>query len=145
MRDWAINYVLHVLEAKDWSANRLANETGLATFTINRPLREKDWPHKLSRTTINKIQTASGIDPAPFIPAGLAEDSGSYLNGPVATVARRALESLDTSPAAPSALQVNEIKVAVVGPLAQIVATIDRSGVAKLRQKLDAIEAMLDD
>lgn len=144
MRDWAIEYILHVLEAKNWSANRLATKAGVAASTINRPLREPDWPHKLSRTTVQKIQIASGIDPKSFIPEGFAEDEVMFARSTASDRNRRVLELLDQPPQAPSQ-PVNEIKIAVVGKIAQIVATVDRDGINRLRAKLDAIERMLDD
>lgn len=142
MRDWAIDYVLHVLEQKDWSANRLAGEAGLAASTIARPLRERDYAGKLSRTTIAKIHAATGIDPAPFAPDGFHESEGVYAGSPAV---RKILEAVGRGETAPSAMNRNEVKVAVVGDLAQIVATVDREGLARLRKKIDAIEAMLDD
>lgn len=145
MKDWAITYILHVLEVKDWSANRLATEAGLASSTINRPLREPDWPHEISRTTIKKVQKASGIDPAPFIPDGFSEDKSIFTSPRRQTVADRALAELDQPKQTPNAQTINEIKIAVVGPLAQIVATVNREGIARLRAKLDAIESMLDE
>lgn len=145
MRDWALDYILHVLEAKDWSANRLAVEAGVSPSTINRPLRIVDWPHHLSRTTIAKIWDATGIDPAPFIPEGFSEDSATFSMPRPRSMAQNVLEQMDTPTSAPNAQKINEIKVAVVGPLAQIVATINREGIARLREKLDAIESMLDD
>lgn len=137
MRDWALNYVLHVLEEKNWSMNQLAEEAGVSASTINRPLREKDWPHSLSRRTIDKIHKASGIDPAPFAPSGMAAPPEPF------TSAGRALARLDQDDTT-EAVQ-DEIRIAVVGNRAQIVATIDRAGLDRLRRKLDAIEAMLDD
>lgn len=145
MRDWAIDYILHVLEIKDWSANKLATQAGVAASTINRPLREKDWKNNLSRSTIMKIRDASGIDPAPFIPKELREDAAMFSGPRPQTTADRALARLDADPPTPRALVKNEIKIALVGPLAQIVATVDREGLEKLRKKLDAIESMLDD
>lgn len=144
MRDWAIDYLLHVMEVKGWSANRLATEAGVASSTIARPLREKDWAFRLSRDTINKVAAASGVDPAAFAPRGMAEGGLSSAVRPD-TVAARSLRALDQAQPMPSAFERNEIKIAVVGPLAQIVATVDRAGLAKLRQKLDIIESMLDD
>jgi len=147
MRDWSIEYILHVLEKKDWSANKLAVEAGVSASTIARPLREKDWPHKLSRTTLMKVREASGIDPSPFIPAGFNEDANLFASARTRTGATldrmMADERGDAAPL--SAQHVNEIKIAVVGPLAQIVATVDRAGIARLREKLDALETMLDD
>ena len=144
MRDWAVEYLLHVLEKKDWSVNRLASESGVATSTLARPLRKKDWPHKLSRDTIHKVREASGIDPSPFIPSAFSEDRAMFAGPRPRTNADRVLQNLDTEPEVQDDEPLNEIKIAVVGSRAQIVATIDREGIAKLREKLKAIEAMLD-
>lgn len=151
MRDWAITYIQAVLEKKDWSANRLAKEAGLSASTINRPLREPDWPHQISRATLAKIFKASGIDPSEYAPE---EQKGPYFTEesagsgmaepPHESFAMRSLRSMDDTPG-PNAQGQNEIKIAVVGHLAQIVATVDKSGIEKLRKKLDAIESMLDD
>jgi lambda repressor-like predicted transcriptional regulator len=167
MRDWALGYILHVMQTKHWSANRLAVEAGVAASTIARPLRVPDWPHKISRTTISKIYAASGIDPASFIPEDFADDLALF-----AAQGRKSnagwgisgLEEVTTSmmmrnPApgegkiyatirvAPelSGPAHADIKVSIDGRLAHIDATVDRAGIVKLRAKLDAIEAMLDD
>jgi len=149
MRDWAINYILKVLEERDWSANRLAKEAGLSASTINRPLREKDWPNRLARETIRKVQEASGVDPSPFIPDEFHEERALFSRPPRRqTEAGRILENLDQGnpvETGPNAQTRNEIKIAVVGDLAQIVATVDKLGLTRLRAKLDAIESMLDD
>jgi transcriptional regulator with XRE-family HTH domain len=145
MTNWTAEYLTHVLDAKEWSMNRLAEEIGVAASTINRPLRLKE---PLSAKTVAAIYQATGIDPADFVPKDFQEPISVYRNAPSQprprTVADEALSKLDTEPAAPNAQSVNEIKVAVVGPIAQIVATVDRDGIAKLRAKLDAIESMLD-
>lgn len=145
MRDWVINYIHHILEARNWSANRLAKEAGLATSTIARPLRELDYNGKLSRVTVAKLHAASGIDPAAFVPEGFAEDVARYSGPRPQNNADIVLQSLDKTVPSQNSQAINEIKIAVVGSHAQIVATINREGLAKLRQKLDAIEAMLDD
>jgi lambda repressor-like predicted transcriptional regulator len=143
MRDWAIDYILHVLEAKNWSANKLAEEAGLASSTIARPLRTQHDPrYRVSRTTIHKIAKASGIDPAPFAPPGMEDEAAVY---DPATSGARILAALENLGIKPNGETTNEIKVAVAGPYARIVATVDRTGLAKLRAKLDAIESMLDD
>jgi transcriptional regulator with XRE-family HTH domain len=143
MNDWTIDYIKHVLETRDWSANKLATMAGLASSTIARPLREGGrLDYRLSRLTIQKIAKASGVDPGPFIPAGLFEEAASYTP---ATRAGRILAELDGDAARAAAQPTNEIKIAIVGSLAQIVATVDRAGLARLRAKLDAIESMLDD
>ena len=93
MNDWTIDYIKHVLEARDWSANKLAMVAGLAASTIARPLREEGrLDYRLSRLTIQKIAKASGIDPAPFIPPGLVEEAGTYTPS---TRAGRILADLD--------------------------------------------------
>lgn len=143
MRDWAIDYILHVLETKNWSANRLAEEAGLASSTIARPLRTQNDPrYRVSRTTIHKIAKASGIDPAPFAPPGMEDEASVY--DPSSSGAR-ILEAIEKLGMKPNGEPTNEIKVTVYGSLARIVCTVDRAGLAKLRAKLDAIESMLDD
>lgn len=146
MTDWTINYILHILEAKDWSANKLATEAGVAASTINRPLRERDnLQNKLSRQTLLKIQTASGIDPAPFISNEFKEEAAIFSQKQPTTTARRSLEGLIERETNDKPSSKNEIKISIAGPIAQIAATIDRDGIKKLRDKLDAIESMLDD
>lgn len=142
MRDWAIDYILHVLEKMDWSANRLATEAGVASTTISRPLRERDnYAGRLSRSTIEKIRAVTGIDPGPFIPREMAEDADHFASpSPARSRADRLIARLDGEDAKPAR---NEIKIAVVGDLAQIVATVDLEGIEKLRRKIDAIEEML--
>lgn len=143
MKDWAIDYVLHVLETKDWTMNRLATETGVAASTINRPLRDKSWKGKLSRDTISKIQAASGINPREFITDGFAEDHPRFASSGSVTVSGSALSALD-EPHSLTTQKINEIKIAIDGSNAQIVATINREGIATLRRKLDLLEEMLD-
>ena len=145
MRDWSIKYMMDVLEKKDWSPNRLANQSGLATSTIARPLREKDYPHKLSRSTISKIWRASGIDPSPYIPKGLHEDAAIFSQQSPQTTAARVLSDLDNNLPDGRTQKRNEIKHAVVGDVAQIVATVDLEGIQKLRRLLDKIESILKD
>lgn len=149
MADWTLAYIGHILETRNWSMNQLAEKAGVAASTINRPMRQKGAKHSLSRQTIKKIAAASGIDPAPFVPAAMAEEKSIFALQPPRpkTYERRILETLHNPTAeepAASALPRNEIKIAVVGDLAQIVATVDREGLARLRQKLDALEAMMD-
>lgn len=143
MKDWAIDYISHVLEAKDWSANRLATEAGVAASTISRPLRIKNYNGHLSRQTITKIFEASGIDPAPFIPKELAEDSREFTGNPAHDRGQRLWANLhgrnETRP------ERNDIRFVVVGDKVQIAATLDRAGLAKLRRKLDDIERLLDE
>lgn len=71
MEDPAISYMRHVLAARGWNANELAQKAGLSHSTINRPLTIPDWPNAISRRTIEAVRLASGIDPAPFIGSSL--------------------------------------------------------------------------
>lgn len=144
MRDWAFDYVLHVLEEKGWSMNRLANEIGVAASTINRPLRDPDWPHSLSRKTISKIWETTGIDPAPFIPEGFSEDRSMFSpRRPEDQAVRPSPMPIRTE--APSSFdQENKIRITLDGHRVLVDATVDRDGLAKLRQKLETIESLLD-
>lgn len=123
----------------------------------------------VSYDTINKLETGKQESTSPENLVALAEVLGAELlpdrlkdgfsepNGSFESSASRTLKSLEPaqehlgdtetegSAGHPSALHVNEIKIATVGKLAQIVATVDKDGLAKLRKKLDAIETMLDD
>lgn len=145
MRDWAVEYILHVLETKDWSPNRLASEAGLAASTIARPLRDKNWSYNISRRTLMKIRTASGIDPGMFSPKGFSEDSSIFSDNYPKTTARHVLENLDQNSQDTKELAVNQIKITIVGNLAKIEATVDRDGIAKLKLKLDTIATIIDD
>lgn len=120
----------------------------------------------VSYDTINKLEAGSQSSTSPTNLAALADILGDELlpnrgkagfsepGGPYKSTAARILADVEPAQppmgdaekaSKPSALSVNEIKIATVGNLAQVVATIDRQGIAKLREKLDALEAMLDD
>nr|WP_323779582.1 hypothetical protein [Amylibacter sp.] len=150
MRDWAIDYILHVLDAKSWTANRLASEAGVAASTINRPLREKNWPHKLSRATLVKIRDASNIDPSPFIPEEADESAFLSMNYDLGapteeTMARleSAVQSHKQTWPSPTRLEKGDIEISISGNHAYIEAFIHLDDIARLRKKLDAIEMML--
>lgn len=66
MQDWAVKYIRHVLKEKGWTAVQLAKASDVSPSTITRPLSQDDYPHKFSRTTIQKVFQASRIDPEPF-------------------------------------------------------------------------------
>lgn len=127
MTPWTKTYLLAVLEQKDWSANRLATETGLAASTINRPLRERDWKYELKPENVRKIHQASGIDPTPFMPDGLRESAPRFIR----------------APAQPTALKLNEIRLEIANGEATIHTRINSQGLAALREKLDALETIL--
>lgn len=69
MDDPALDYIRHVLKAKDWSAADLAKKAGVSHSTINRPLTTLGWKSRISRNTIQKVHAASGIDPSNFFGA----------------------------------------------------------------------------
>lgn len=135
MRDWAIDYMLHVLEARNWSPNRLASEAGVASTTISRPLKEPEYPHKLNRTTIAKIHAASGIDPAPFAPK-----ETPY----IADTLPRGMAEQPT-PMRIHAEGRNSLSILIDGPLVRIQGVLDKEGAKKLRESLDHIIAILAD
>ena len=61
MSDPAIGYLRRVIEATGLRPNALAKKAGVVASTLNRPLNDPNWKGKLSRTTIQKIETATGI------------------------------------------------------------------------------------
>lgn len=63
MTDPAIAYVQRVLRETGMNPNQLAQRARVSHSTINRPLTIPNWPHKISRTTIDKIRAATGIEP----------------------------------------------------------------------------------
>lgn len=67
MTDKAIDYIRHVMQAKGWTAAELARAAGVSHSTINRPITTPGWKSAISRQTIERVQRASGISPAPFI------------------------------------------------------------------------------
>jgi len=130
MSDWARQYILHVLETRDWSANRLAQEAKVAASTINRPLYNKDWPFQLSRGTIEKVRAASGIDPTPFMPEGFGESSAPEYAAP-------APHGDDP--------EMNTVRLSIDGGVARLEAVVDTNGIARLRRAIEAIELALSD
>lgn len=130
--------------------NKLATEANIAASTINRPIREPDWPHGLSPRTIAKVHTASGIDPSSFMPNSMEEPAAMYLGAPMGkrpeTSADRALAKLiapDDDTTAED--RPNKISISVSDSKAQIVATVDKRGLEQLRRKIDALIAVLED
>lgn len=80
MTDKALDYIRHVMQVKDWTAADLARAAGVSHSTINRPITTPGWKSAISRQTIEKIQKASGISPAPFIgDVALPVDAGDML------------------------------------------------------------------
>lgn len=58
--DETIAYLHRVLRETNTTASQLAAQAGVASSTLTRPLNE-DWPHGLSRRTVDKIQAVTGI------------------------------------------------------------------------------------
>jgi len=148
MTDRALDYIKHVLEQRDWSASRLADEAGLSPSTLNRPLAQPDWPHQISRRTIEKVFVASGVDPSPFGLSGYSKSAASGLHSPPQeTVAGRILrEKVAGAEVKQGAHPIEpDLKIGIHGRFVQIVATVDKAGLAELRRKLDAIETILDE
>lgn len=138
MRDWAYDYVEHVLAKTGWTMNQLAKEAGLAASTINRPFRQGADAGGMSRRTLKKIADASGIDPRPFESAaggrrpGFAEDMIDFAQSPKA-------------PTLSFSSGLNRMTFRVDGGVVEIIATVDLEGISKLREKLTLIEALLKD
>lgn len=144
MAHWTNDYVMAVLDKMDWSMNRLAEEAGLSASTINRPIKAGE---ALSPKTVSKVFAVSKVDPAPFMPQEMDEPPALYtapLGPRPQTNADRVLRGLGEEPA-DVALRTNEIKIALVGPVVQIVATVDRAGLAQLQTKLEKIADLLDE
>jgi len=64
--DSAIAYIREVLERTGWSSAELARRASIAPSTLSRPLNSENWATKVSRTTIEKVAKASGINPPWF-------------------------------------------------------------------------------
>ncbi|KID12543.1 transcriptional regulator [Ponticoccus alexandrii] len=145
-KHWTVNYLQHILETRDWSMNQLAERAGLAASTINRPLRTQDYSLALSARTVAKLHAASEIAPDPFMPAAMQEPPGMYRAATDST-ASRVLQALDDPPHEKGigAQPRNDIKIAVVGDMAQIIATVDREGLDRLEAKLQTLRQLLDD
>jgi len=140
MTNWTKDYLLHTLEAKDWSMNRLASEIGVSSSTVNRPIRSGE---PLSAKTITKIFRATGIDPAPFIPSDLKEPPAVYTAAPRTPALTRPPPS--ESKAAAGYHKLNEINITFEGDTALIVARVNRHGVEKLQKKLALIDKLLSE
>lgn len=126
MKDWAVDYLLNVLERKDWSVAELARRAGVSQSTLSRPIARKDWPGKLSRDTIARIHEASGIDPAPFAP------SGGFSEPPIAAMLHPEGQA-DGPP----------YRVAFDGRTVEITAKVDADGLDRLLTYLETIRPLI--
>ena len=70
----ALRYIRFVLANCGMSASALAKEAGIAATTLTRFLNSPDYKYTISTTTIEKIASASGINPAPFFESKTAAD-----------------------------------------------------------------------
>lgn len=143
MRDWAIDYIMHVLEQKDWSMNRLATEAGVASTTISRPLKDSTYSGHLARSTIAKIREASGIDPTPFIPKELLEDTEHFAHLPRENRARSQAASEAVVPSHSEKL--NQVVFTFDGQTVKLEGTFDRRGLVELHKKIEKIESLFID
>ncbi len=55
-------YISHVLETRDWSMQRLANEAQISASTLTRPMKYPSAKGIISNRTLEKIESASGIE-----------------------------------------------------------------------------------
>lgn len=65
----AIAYIRHVLDERGQSISALAKDAHISPSTLSRALNDPEHKFTLSMKTIEKIATASGINPAPFLQA----------------------------------------------------------------------------
>ena len=148
MQDWAIEYIRHVLKEKSWSATKLADASGVSSSTITRPLSQADWPHKVSRNTIQKVWQASGIDPEPF--ANSANElffRGVLKSRIVETIdadGRKVNESNHSETASRILPNDDQIRIEIIGGRAEVRAVIGKEGIRKLVHKLSALEELLE-
>lgn len=130
MRDWAVDYILHILQTKGWSANRLAQMAGVSSTTISRPIAQNGTGHRVSRQTLAKIAKASGVDPTPFVPPGFSENSAEFAGVTI------------EAPKIP-AVPLNSFQVVIDGRTATIHAHVDAAGVATLIERLELVRKLL--
>lgn len=87
--DSAIGYIRDVLHRTGWSPAELARRAGVAPSTLSRPLNSENWSIKVSRTTIEKVAVASGINP-PWFGAPSTKDHSDALRMPEQPILERA-------------------------------------------------------
>lgn len=63
----ALTYIRHVLDSTGLSASSLAKRVGIAPTTLTRPLNNPEHKFVISTSTIAKIASSTGINPAPFL------------------------------------------------------------------------------
>lgn len=80
--DWPRAYVRRVLAQTGLSPTALAERVGVSSTTLTRPLNSPEYPHSISRRTLDKIRAVTGID---FEPHG--DDAGSEGSGAVVSAA----------------------------------------------------------
>jgi transcriptional regulator with XRE-family HTH domain len=144
-------------EAIGLSETALGKEAGLSGDAV------RNWRRALSEgkspganiKSLNAIATTLGVSyswlvegkDTPDEEMGMREDGNVYINidgKNRRSSAAEALANLDDPKIISDVNTRNEIKIGIKGDLAQIIATVDREGIEKLRKKLDAIEALLD-
>lgn len=76
--NWTINYITHVMSECGMNATSLAAAAGVSSTTLTRPLNSPDHKFDLSRKTLDKIQSATGVPYLPFMPGA----SGAMVSAP---------------------------------------------------------------
>lgn len=110
---------------------QLAELTGLSKGFLSQLETGSRQP---STESIGLLAAALRVEPTALIASGFAEP------GPPASLARRVLENLDKPAEDPT----HEFKIGTDGKRVQIIATVDREGLARLIKQLEAMMIFLD-
>jgi transcriptional regulator with XRE-family HTH domain len=121
-----------IREAKGMTQDHLGSLAGLSKSFISQLETGARQP---STDTLSALATALDVPTS-----ALLSQTGFCEPGAGDTIARRILEQLDQKPTGPE----HEFRVGTDGKLVQIVATVDRVGIDRLIQKLEAMKLLLD-
>lgn len=70
--NWTIEYLRHVMTERDLTASGLASAAGVSSTTLTRPLNSREHKFEISRRTLDKIQSATGVPYHSFMPGAEA-------------------------------------------------------------------------
>jgi hypothetical protein len=115
------------------NGSEIAARAGVAASTINRPINTPGYSGNISRTTIERVAAATGVDYRPFMPQAAMGPPPATFPAPVK--ARRVPADL--------AAQVDGIRIKIEGHTAFIEALVTTENIAELRRKLDLIESII--
>lgn len=76
-KHWTEQYIDHVTRETGLSLTALAVKAGISSTTLTRWKNSSEHPHDLSRATLEKIQTATGIEYAGFSRPDFVSSDGS--------------------------------------------------------------------